>query len=403
MQDQRISYLLDQHLSGRMTESEQQEWASILAAPEYQQAVQEEMHRRMALSGAEPHVGLSPDAPHRILSHVLSIDKTPEGYPTETFRRGRVLFLGAAFWKWSAAAAVLLVTGSVGYKMYHKPSQSLAAKTATVIKNDIAPGANRAILTLSNGSQVVLTGARNGLLGQQGNTKIIQLANGKLTYEAGNDGQAQPIAYNTITTPRGGQYQVTLPDGTKVWLNAASSLRFPAAFTGSDRTVQVTGEAYFEVAQDKAKPFIVQAGETETRVLGTSFNVMAYGDEKAVRTTLLDGAVRMDKGDLNTLLKPGEQGSFDTQAGTMSTKKVNVRATIAWKDGYYYFDRTKTEDVMRQISRWYDVDIVYQGGIPQDEIVGKIPRTAYVSEVLHVMELIGLRFKIEGRKIIVLS
>ena len=174
MQDQRISYLLDQHLSGRMTESEQQEWASILAAPEYQQAVQEELHRRMALSGAEPRVGLSADAPHRILSHVLSIDKTPEGHPTETFRRGRVLFLGAAFWKWSAAAAVLLVTGSVGYKMYHKQSQPLAAKTATVIKNDIAPGANRAVLTLSNGSQVVLTGARNGLLRSEEHTSELQ-------------------------------------------------------------------------------------------------------------------------------------------------------------------------------------------------------------------------------------
>ncbi|HEX3933839.1 MAG TPA: FecR domain-containing protein, partial [Puia sp.] len=209
--------------------------------------------------------------------------------------------------------------------------------------------------------------------------------------------------YNTITTPRGGQYQITLPDQTKVWLNAESSLRFPTAFAGKDRAVQLTGEAYFEVAADKSKPFLVKAGSTETRVLGTHFNIMAYSDEGPVKTTLLEGAVSMGQEMQSALLQPGEQGQFDSNKGIIATRAVNTRAVVAWKDGYYYFDRASMQSVMRQISRWYDVEIVYEGAVPKDEIVGKMPRTAEVSEVLHIMELIGIRFKIEGKKITVLG
>jgi ferric-dicitrate binding protein FerR (iron transport regulator) len=205
--------------------------------------------------------------------------------------------------------------------------------------------------------------------------------------------------YNTITTPRGGQYQVTLPDGTKVWLNAESSLRFPTAFTEKERAVELTGEAYFEVATNKNKPFLIKTGQSNTRVLGTSFNIMAYNDEGPVKTTLLEGAVKIAEGGRSALLQPGEQGIFNS--GSITTKTVNIRAVIAWKDGYYFFDRTPVQSVMRQIARWYNVDIVYKGAMPKDEIVGRIPRSAYVSDVLHIMELIGIHFKIEGRTIIV--
>jgi transmembrane sensor len=254
----------------------------------------------------------------------------------------------------------------------------------------------------------------------RGGTEIA--GSGGAAGNGGDDANKGGLAYNTISTPRGGQYQIVLSDGTKVWLNAASSLKFPAVFGGDMRQVELSGEAYFEVAKDKSRPFKVQAGASLVEVLGTHFDIMAYGDEKAIRTTLLEGSVKMEKGKMEngkmvrgemgkekmengapeTLLQPGQQGVLDINSGMLSSKEANVKAAVAWKDGYYFFDRTSTEDVMRQIARWYDVEIVYQGAIPRDEIVGRIPRTANVSEVLHIMELIGIHFKIAGRKIIVL-
>jgi transmembrane sensor len=408
MQDQRIRYLLGQYISGSLTETEQKELSSILYSAEHEPFVQQELLRLLEESGESksqgerPSQGQAENGPvdrHPILDRVLSIDKTNK--PKES---PLVAFFRPSSWRWAAAAAVLLTAGGLGYHAFHTGhEQKPLAAHPSPVKNDIAPGSNRALLTLANGTQVVLTSAQNGLLSQQGNTKVIKLNNGQLAYDAGSPSPEGKTIYNTVSTPRGGEYQVILPDGTKVWLNAASSLRFPTAFSDKDRTVLLTGEAYFEVAPGKDKPFIVQAGETRTTVLGTHFDVMAYADEKAIRTTLLEGAVKMEKDQTGSLLEPGDQGAFEPGSDKLTTKKVNVDATVAWKDGYYYFDRTKMEDVMRQISRWYDVDIVYQGAVPQDEIVGKIPRTAYVSEVLHVMELIGIRFQIEGRKIVVLS
>ena len=332
--------------------------------------------------------------------------------------------------RWSAVAILLLLAGG-GVFLFLRgrvagPAVTIAAKPAVRIE----PGANKAVLTLGNGQQIILNNAQNGTIGQQGNIRVIKLDSGQLAYSsltsssredqsAGSRGDrlaaspadqsagspadqlARGPLYNTITTPRGGQYQVTLADGTRVWLNAESSLRFPTAFAGRERSVELTGEAYFEVKADKDKPFLVKAGQTETRVLGTNFNIMAYSDEGAVKTTLLEGAVSMGQGTRSAMLRPGEQGQYDDGKGVIATRAVNTRAVVAWKDGYYFFDRTPMKNVMRQIARWYDVNIVYQGAAPEDEIVGKLPRTADVKEVLHIMELIGIHFKIEGKTIVV--
>ncbi len=314
--------------------------------------------------------------------------------------------------RWMAAAAIVLILlGGGALYIFTKPAPTApVAKIPLKSPDSIHPGSNRAVLTLAGGQQIVLDETHNGLLGRQGKTRVIKLDSGRLAYNSGADGKgggadgndgsgADAPLYNTITTPRGGQYQVTLPDGTKVWLNAESSLRFPTAFTEKERAVELTGEAYFEVAANKNKPFLVKTGQSNTRVLGTSFNIMAYNDEGPVKTTLLEGAVKIDEGGRSALLQPGEQGIFNS--GSITTKTVNIRAVIAWKDGYYFFDRTPVQSVMRQIARWYNVDIVYKGAMPKDEIVGRIPRSAYVSDVLHIMELIGIHFKIEGRTIIV--
>ena len=403
MQSQRIHYLLDRYIKGLLTGQEEQELAKFLQDPAQESFFQAELVRLLEAEGEllmDSTAGEAGEKWEAVLQQVLSVDKTmgEDGV--------RVRRIGYLFRRWSVAAILLLLFGGGTLLFLHgreaKPVVTVATKPAAPIQ----PGANKAILTLANGQQIILNNAQKGTIGQQGNIRVIKLDSGQLAYasptvESPADQLAKGPLYNTISTPRGGQYQVTLADGTKVWLNAESSIRFPTAFAGKNREVELTGEAYFEVKADKSKPFVVKAGQTETRVLGTNFNIMAYSDEGAVKTTLLDGAVSMALGTQSTLLQPGEQGQYDAGRGNMTTRMVNTRAVVAWKDGYYFFDRTPVQNVMRQIARWYDVTIVYQGAVPKDEIVGKLPRTADVKDVLHIMELIGIHFKIEGKTIVV--
>jgi len=431
MQSQRIHYLLDRYIKGLLTGEEQRELAKVLQDPAQESFFREELVRlleaegevltdsagreevaREEVAGAE---GAADEAAGKVwepvLQRVLSVDKTGgeerSGSKGDIFggKRGLLQSINYRVRRWSVAAILLLLAGRI--LLFHhgreaRPTVTVAAKPAARIQ----PGANKAVLTLANGQQIILNNAQNGTIGQQGNIRVVKLDSGQLAYatptvESPADQLAKGPLYNTITTPRGGQYQVTLADGTKVWLNAESSLRFPTTFKGKDREVELTGEAYFEVKADKDKPFLVQAGQTETRVLGTNFNIMAYSDEGAVKTTLLEGAVSMGLGTKSALLQPGEQGQYEDGKNIIATRAVNTRAVVAWKDGYYFFDRTPVKSVMRQIGRWYDVTIVYKGAAPEDEIVGKLPRTADVREVLHIMELIGIHFKIEGKTIIV--
>jgi len=402
MQSQHILYLLEQHLAGQLTGAQQNELDQIMQNPEYEDVVKACLLQLLGNADEETQPGGG-----EMLQRILSVDKTA-GEPV-TSQGGLLFFWRRPIVRRFAVAAALLVTVAGAWFFLHKSKASEAVATVARKAAAIKPGSNRAVLTLANGQQIVLDDAHNGVLGQQGKTRVIKLDSGRLAYanasgSTSEGGEAAGrIMYNTIATPRGGQYQITLPDHSRVWLNAESSLRFPTAFTEKQRTVELTGEAYFEVAPNKEQPFLVKAGTTETRVLGTQFNIMAYGDEGPVKTTLLEGSVQMGLGQANTLLTPGQQGQYDPEKGKMATRTVNTRQVTAWKDGYYFFDRTPVQSIMRQISRWYDVQIVYQGQAPHDEIVGKIPRTADVSEVLHIMELIGIRFRIEGRTITVLT
>ena len=413
MLPEKICYLLNRSLSGQLTEKEQLEWDEILQNHDYEQFIHDELFRSLqedneAIAGSHQTGLPGPETWQPVLQRILAVDKTAYGNENPSANRPGRLFAFPRILRWSAAALLALALAGGGLILLARRKATSPVIAGMPSAGAIVPGSNRAILTLANGQQIILNNARNGVLSQQGNVQVIKLDSGQLAYNGNSPtgalaGKTAELLYNTITTPRGGQYQIVLPDETKVWLNAESSLRFPTSFTGKERNVELTGEGYFEVKQDKNKPFLVTAGQTATRVLGTHFNIMAYGDENAVKTTLLQGSVKMEQGNLYSLLQPGQQGTFDVLNVTLTTKAVNTRATIAWKDGFYYFDRTPVQSVMRQIARWYNVEIVYQGNIPKDEIVGKIPRTAYVSDVLHIMELIGIRFKIEDRKIIVLS
>jgi ferric-dicitrate binding protein FerR (iron transport regulator) len=309
------------------------------------------------------------------------------------------------WFRWVAAAAVLiLMLGSAAYLVfYNNNAADKVAKGTTQkerFRNDIPPGGNKAVLTLADGSTIILDNVQNGTLAQQGNTKVIK-EDGKLAYNLTSTG-INEVLYNTISTPRGGQYQVDLPDGSRVWLNAASSLHFPTAFVGKERRVEITGEAYFEVAKNKAQPFIVSVNGAEVQVLGTHFNVMAYNDENAIKTTLLEGSVKFVNGSTSSLLKPGQQSQLSENGQVKVVSNVDVDAVTAWKNGNFDFQGEDIETVMRQLSRWYNVDVVYRNK-PDELFYAEIPRNTKLSDVLKALELTGkLRFGIEGKKIIVM-
>ena len=315
--------------------------------------------------------------------------------PAEKPRR----IIGVA--RWVAAASVLAAIGITGlfyWKVHKSPSTVFTAAPVAVAHKDLVPGGNKATLLLGDGSVVNLGAIQNGVIKKVAGT-IIDKHDGQLVYKATTFDIAAEM--NTIRTPRGGQYQVVLPDGTKVWLDAASSLSYPTAFTGANRQVQLKGEAYFEVAENKNKPFEVLVGDMKVDVLGTHFNVMAYDDESAIKTTLLEGAVKVTMGQASHLLASGEQASLERSTGVMKVLDVDVEETVAWKNGVFELGGAQIESVMRQMSRWYDVDVEYQGMTDQ-HFRGSIPRSANASEVFKMLELTGaVHFTVEGKKVIV--
>jgi ferric-dicitrate binding protein FerR (iron transport regulator) len=272
--------------------------------------------------------------------------------------------------------------------------------------NDLAPGGNKAILTLDDGSTVVLDNAQNGVIGEQGVTNVQKLENGQVAYTLKNNQGFLPVNkvyYNTITTPRGGEYQITLADGSRVWLNAASSIRFPTVFIGTNREVEITGEAYFEVAHNERLPFIVHTGRSAIEVLGTSFNVNAYEDENVLSTSLVEGSVkiRIPNQAEPQLLKPGQQARLNRSGKLNLVNDANMEEVLAWKNGLFIFNSSDLRSIMRQISRWYDVDIMYKGDVDM-RFTGQITRNDNVSKVFEKLELTEeLRFRVDNGKIIV--
>jgi transmembrane sensor len=295
----------------------------------------------------------------------------------------------------AAAASVLLVLGAGGYFIWHK---NQATSNELVAKNDIAPGGNKAILTLANGKKISLTDAKNGTIAQQAGVQVNKTKNGQLVYIVNSaPGLAAEVAYNTIETPRGGQYQVVLPDGSTVWLNAASSITYPLAFNKNDRTVKINGEAYLEVVHHAEAPFRVETKTQTIEDIGTHFDVNAYADEPAIKTTLLEGAVKVN----GVTLKPGQQAI--SNGNRIKVADADLEETIAWKNAMFRFNAEKLGAIMRQVSRWYDVEVTFENEALKDKTFGAVTtRFANVSQLLHKLELTGVaKFKIEGKKIIV--
>jgi ferric-dicitrate binding protein FerR (iron transport regulator) len=310
--------------------------------------------------------------------------------------RGLVVSLIGRRW-WYAAAAILLIGSMAVYRfVFNKQTASDITKT-NIEKPIIVPGGNKAILTLADGTTVILDSAANGNIASQGNTKLIKV-DGQLAYNT--SGKSNEILYNTVSTPRGGLYNLILADGSKVWLNAASSLRFPATFIGKERKVELTGEAYFEVAKNAAMPFKVEVNGMNVEVLGTHFNINSYADEATINTTLLEGKVKVTSVLNSQLLSPGQQAQLNANGQISLNKKVDVDEVMSWKNSLFSFNTIDITGIMRQISRWYDVDVSYQGKISTETFSGMVSRNSNISQVLKIMEQTGVRFKIEGKKIV---
>jgi ferric-dicitrate binding protein FerR (iron transport regulator) len=293
-------------------------------------------------------------------------------------------------WRYGAAvAALLLLIGGGVYLLNNQYKEKPAI--ALHYKGDVQPGHNGAVLHLSNGSKVVLDSARNGTVATQGTIQAVKV-NGELKYV----GTASEVVYNTITTDRGRQWQLTLSDGTKVWLNAASSIHYPLVFTGSERVVEITGEAYLEVAHNPQKPFRVKVGDQVIEDVGTAFNVNAYGDEPVITTTLVEGAVRFG----GVKLKPGQQAAIANDR--IKVAEANIDQVLAWKNGLFSFEKADIYTVMRQLSRWYDVEVKFEGVPDNTPFQGEIGRSLTLAQVLKGLEQIHVHFRIEEDKRIVI-
>jgi ferric-dicitrate binding protein FerR (iron transport regulator) len=314
-------------------------------------------------------------------------------------------------WKrWTAAAAVVVLVTGMAYWLStrHEKLQPPVVKTTSPI--NISPGGNHATLTLSNGSIIVLDDAKNGDLAQQGGSRIVKADSGRVIYYP-SAARSELIEYNTISTPRAGQYHIILPDGTKVWLNAASSLRFPTLFSAKTREVQLSGEGYFEVVHNSAQPFIVTilptsqgGGGGQVKVLGTHFNINDYQDESTINTTLMEGAIKFSTaGSGEKILNPGQQAVYDNQLHALSVRDADVAQVLAWKNGFFEFNNMSLPAIMRQISRWYDVDISIEAGYPEKRFGGRISRKLNLSNIIKMLETYGVHFKMENRKLIVVQ
>lgn len=377
MRKKRLNILLDKYIAGTINATEKQELSDLYHDLSYRHAEfpddREHVKDRMLL---------------RLNNEILPEKRT------RNFTRLR-----------NIAAAVIIIITCGGIYMYNRPAAKREIIKPLAVKQAIVPEINVATLTLANGDTIVLNAAAKGKLAIQGNTVITKNAAGQISYEvtelpASNN---TPVTYNTLTTPPGGQFMIILPDGSKVWLNAASSLKYPNRFAGAERRVTLTGEAYFEIFKNKDVPFTVSAENTNVKVLGTHFNVMAYQNETAVKTTLLEGAVSITANKIHKILAPGQQAIASKTTNNVSLHTVNTDDAIAWKNGYFSFRKENIRTAMNKVARWYNVDIEYRGNISNKTLGGSISRTENITTLLDYLALTGIAtFKTEGRKVIVI-
>jgi hypothetical protein len=382
-QNEVFKELMEQFISGEITPEGKTMLLAMLDNPQYLgelNAILRENYDSVEIPS------ISPEVTKKFIKELRNKMNTSE-------KTKKSLVISLFNWqKIAVAASILLVMGLGTLFLVQNGNQSPVVVTPR-LADDKEPGKTGAILTLSNGSKIVLDSAGNGLLTNQNNTTVSK-KNGGLVYKAGSDAQT---VYNTMTTPRARQYNLELSDGTKVWLNASSSITFPTSFAANERKVILTGEAYFEVAKDKTRPFRVSVNDMQVNVLGTHFNINAYDDEAAVNTTLLEGSVLLTEKGKKVLLKPGQQAQKQKSGAIIVNDNVNLDEVMGWKNGVFYFENASLQTVLRQVSRWYDVDVVFEKGVPARIFEGEIQRNLQLSQVLKILEKNKVHFKIDGK------
>ena len=307
--------------------------------------------------------------------------------------------ISRAYWGWAAAVICVVASSVVLWQQLSGDAASSIRTNAEVSTNvSITPGTDRAYLTLGDGTEILLDSTGDGMLARQGSSAVVKEGRG-ISYQG--SGMSGETVFNTIRTPRGGQYRLELSDGSSVWLNAASSLRFPASFTGNQRNVQLNGEAYFEVKQDATRPFTVEIGDLRVAVTGTRFNVNAYPDENGILTTLAEGAVKVESKGVAVALKAGQEIMRGSDGKLQSVRTADLKTALAWKEGLFVFNGSDVPAIMRQIGRWYDVDVVYSGSVRTETFTGMVSRKSDISRVLRIMEAGGIQFRIEKNRIMV--
>lgn len=400
--------LFTEYISGTASREQLEELLDFIASePEEYKSIaeSEEMLALVSSHNDDDSIIITDVAADRMRQRLL------DGINAETIlkKTGRVI----PIWIRIAAAVAVVILLSIGYLIFRKDNKPVdIAQNMPSLKNDVpAPANNKARITLANGTTVSLDSLNAGTLAMQGNTKIVKNEKGEIVYEQSTEnGQAAVVQYNTLYNPRGSQaIPLTLSDDSRVWLNAESSIKYPTSFSGNVRKVEITGEAYFEVAKvdlpnGQRMPFTVSKGSTEIAVLGTHFNVNAYDDEDALRVTLLEGSVKVsaNNGKLSTTLRPGQQSVLTSNGQLITNNTPDLEAVMAWKNGLFHFSSATLPEVLRQLARWYDVDVTYEGTIPQMKFRGEIKRNTNLSQVLQILEESKVHFKIDGKKIVVL-
>jgi len=386
-----FSELLQRYLAQNLSEEELDEFLEAVADPRYQPEIEAALDADLRKELVNSIAGRERE--EKVWSSLLQKIEIPKAQTIQ----GKVRKMNV-MWKWAAAAAVIIFM--VGGLYWFNSKRTTNPTTETVLQDVKAPVINKAMITLANGQQIVLDSVHNGTLAEQGNISIIKKEDGQIAYEGAASSAA--ISYNTLSNPRGSKViSLTLSDGSKVWLNAASSLKYPTSFSGKERKVQITGEAYFEVAHNAAMPFKVDKEGMEVTVLGTHFNVNAYDDEPDMKVTLLQGRVKVTEGQNEVIITPGQQAIVTQALQLKIDDSADLDKVMAWKNGKFQFDSEDLETIMRQLSRWYDVDVEYNQKTDR-HFTGIISRNATVSEVLKMLQMTGvMHFEVEGRKVIV--
>lgn len=372
-----------------MNKAERSEFRSLLEAPENQ----EYLEALLSSSMDNPEIPVQADTKKE--KHIRQVLERIDAGSRPAMNR--TPSLNRSWVKYAAAATLVLGVGAY-FLLSPSPEKELAKQeTPATIKN-IQPGGDRAILTLADGTTILLDSAGNGSIAQQGNTRIMKQADGSIVYGAGGS-KAATTMLNTMRTPIGGKYQLTLPDGSKAWLNAASSITFPVSFPDHERSVQISGEVYLEVAADKSRPFSVSGGHAKVEVLGTSFNMNTYEDEDNLKVTLLNGGVKVSHNQLKQtiILARGQQAQLGNTALSMAGK-VDVNKVMAWKNDLFNFEDIDLENAMRQISRWYGVKVIYAQGIPKTQLWGKMSRNTSFERLLRNLKDIGVNYTINDER-----